>query len=89
LVPPRQLALCFIGELLASNYDLVPEHELLSESDAKKISKKFNTPLEKFPKMLESDPQAVKLKAAAGRLIAIHRNDDGKKYVAYRYVVKG
>jgi DNA-directed RNA polymerase, subunit H, RpoH/RPB5 len=83
------LALCFIGELLASNYDLVPEHELLSESDAKKISKKFNTPLEKFPKILESDPQSVKLKATAGQLIAIHRDDDGKKYVAYRYVVKG
>ena len=74
---------------MASNYDLVPEHELLSESDAKKISKKFNTPLEKFPKILESDPQAVKLKATAGQLIGIHRDDDGKKYVAYRYVVKG
>jgi len=74
---------------LASNYNLVPEHELLSESDAKKISKKFNTPFEKFPKISESDPQAVKLKASAGQLIAIYRNDDGKEYVAYRYVVKG
>ncbi len=74
---------------MASNYDLVPEHELLSESEAKKISKKFNTPLERFPKILESDPQAVKIKAAAGQLIAVHRNDGGKKYIAYRYVVKG
>ena len=74
---------------MASDYELVPEHELLSESDAKKVSKKFNTPLEKFPKMLESDPQAVKLKASTGQLIAIHRNDSGKKYIAYRYVVKG
>lgn len=88
-MPPCQLALCFDGELLASNYDLVPEHELLSESEAKSISKRFNTPLERFPKMLESDPQAVRLKAASGRLIAVHRNDDGKKYIAYRYVVKG
>ncbi|MEM0202167.1 MAG: DNA-directed RNA polymerase subunit RpoH/Rpb5 C-terminal domain-containing protein [Candidatus Micrarchaeaceae archaeon] len=74
---------------MASDYDLVPEHELLSESDAKKIAKKFNTPLEKFPKILESDAQAVKLKASAGQLIAVHRNDDGKSYIAYRYVVKG
>jgi DNA-directed RNA polymerase subunit H (RpoH/RPB5) len=62
---------------------------LLSESEAKKIAKEFSITLDKFPKILESDPQIQKLGAKSGRLIQINRNDDGKKYVAYRYVIKG
>ena len=73
---------------MAYNYELIPEHELVSASEAAKIAKKFRTPLEKFPKILESDPQAKKLGASAGRLIAIHREDPTGKYVYYRYVVK-
>lgn len=68
---------------------LISEHELLSASDAKKIIKKYDTPLEKFPKLLESDPQAKKLNAKPGSLIAIHRNDPTGTYTYYRLVVKG
>lgn len=76
---------------MVSNYELIPKHELLSDSEAQKASKKFNVPLDKFPKILESDPQAIKLKAHAGQLIAIHRQkDDGTgEYLYYRFVVKG
>jgi DNA-directed RNA polymerase subunit H (RpoH/RPB5) len=68
---------------------LIPEHELLSVGDVKKIMKKYNTPLEKFPKILESDPQAKKLNAKPGSLIAISREDPTGKYTYYRLVVKG
>ncbi len=68
---------------------LIPEHKLLSVADAKKAMKKYNIPLEKFPKILESDPQAKSLGAKPGNLIAIHREDPTGKYTYYRLVVKG
>lgn len=68
--------------------NLIPEHELLSDSDAKKIAKKFNTPLEKFPKISADDPQAKLLNAKKGSLIAIHRADPTGKYTYYRLVVE-
>lgn len=68
---------------------LISEHELLSASDAKKVIKKYNTPLEKFPKILESDPQAKKLNAKPGSMIGVHREDPTGKYMYYRLVVKG
>jgi DNA-directed RNA polymerase subunit H len=74
---------------LVSSYTLVPEHSLLSESDAKKVAKKFKIPLEKFPKIPASDPQAQKLKAVPGQLISIKRDDGNGEYVYYRYVIKG
>jgi DNA-directed RNA polymerase subunit H len=77
------------GEPLVSDYNLIPKHELLSESEMKSIAKKFNVSPDRFPKILESDPQAVRLKARPGQLIAIHRNDGTGEYLYYRYVVKG
>ncbi len=73
---------------MVSEYNLIPKHELLSDSDAKAVAKKFNVSIDKFPGILESDPQAMKLKAHQGQLIRIHRND-GTDYICYRYVVKG
>lgn len=69
--------------------ELIPKHELLSDSDARKVAKEYGITVEKFPKMLESDPQAVKLNAKAGHLIGINRVDPTGKYMHYRYVVKG
>ncbi|MGA2800417.1 MAG: DNA-directed RNA polymerase subunit H [Candidatus Micrarchaeaceae archaeon] len=68
---------------------LIPEHRLLSVADAKKAMKKYSTPLEKFPKILESDAQVKKLGAKPGNLIAIDREDPTGKYTYYRLVVKG
>lgn len=74
---------------MVSSYDLVPKHELLSDSEAKKVAKKFNVSIDKFPKILETDPQVVRLKAQPGQLISIGRNESGTNYIYYRYVVKG
>ncbi len=70
-------------------YELIPEHELVSSSEASKVSKKFGVPVEKFPKILESDPQVKKIGAKPGQLVAIHREDPTGKYTYYRYVVRG
>jgi len=69
--------------------NLIPEHKLLSASDAKKIVKKYSTPLEKFPKIYETDPQAKSLNAKPGNVIAISREDPTGSYTFYRLVVKG
>ena len=68
---------------------MIPEHKLLSESEVKAVVKKYGIQLEKFPRILESDPQAQKLNAKAGRLVAIYREDPTGKYIYYRYVVRG
>ncbi|MCL5430491.1 MAG: DNA-directed RNA polymerase subunit H [Candidatus Marsarchaeota archaeon] len=69
--------------------ELIPEHRLLSASEAKKVAQQFETTPDKFPKILESDPQSVKIGAKSGQLIAIDRKDPTGSYTYYRYVIKG
>ena len=70
--------------------ELIPEHSVLSESEAKKVLAKFSIPLKKLPKILDIDPQVKLLSAKAGDIIAISRKDPtGGKYTYYRVVVKG
>ncbi len=68
--------------------DLLVVHEILSESEAKKVSAEYSTPIDKFPKILQSDPQVIKIGAKSGQLIRMHREDPTGKYFAYRYVVE-
>jgi DNA-directed RNA polymerase subunit H (RpoH/RPB5) len=74
---------------LTEPFELIPEHRLLNEKETEKVLKKFNTSLEKFPKIYESDPQAKKLNAKAGQMIEIKRMDPTGEYLYYRVVVKG
>jgi DNA-directed RNA polymerase subunit H (RpoH/RPB5) len=75
--------------LVSSPLKLLVKHEVLSASDVKKITAKFKVTLDKLPKILESDPQALKIGAKAGQVIAIYRKDPtGGDYLYYRYVVK-
>lgn len=69
--------------------DLNPKHELLSDSKAKEVSKKYGITLDKFPKILETDAKVQALKAKPGDLIAISRKDPTGEYLYYRLVVKG
>lgn len=68
--------------------NLTPKHEILTESEAKRACKKYNISLDKFPRVLESDVRAQKLKAKPGDLIAVSRVDPTGSYVYYRLVVK-
>ena len=69
--------------------DLNPKHDLLSEAEAKKVAKKYNITFDRFPKILETDPQVKALGAKPGDLVAIHREDPTGKYMYYRLVVEG
>jgi DNA-directed RNA polymerase subunit H len=70
--------------------ELIPEHSVLSESEAKKVLTKFGIPAKKLPKILDIDPQVKLLGAKVGDMIAISRKDpSGGKYTYYRVVVKG
>ncbi len=69
--------------------NLIPKHELLSDTAAKAVSKKLDTPLEKFPKILASDVQAKLLNAKPGNVVAVSRQDPTGKYTYYRIVVPG
>lgn len=66
---------------------LLLEHKILSDSEAKAISEKYNTPPEKFPKLLKNDPQVKKIGAVPGQMVSINREDPTGKYTYYRYVV--
>ncbi|MGI0100444.1 MAG: DNA-directed RNA polymerase subunit RpoH/Rpb5 C-terminal domain-containing protein [Candidatus Micrarchaeaceae archaeon] len=68
---------------------LIPEHAILSAAEIKKLTKRFNTQLEKLPKILESDAQSKRLGAKPGNVVAIQRNDPTGSYTYYRLVVKG
>lgn len=68
--------------------NLIPKHEILSESEAKKAAKKYSITLDKFPRISESDVQVQKLKGKPGDLIAVSREDPTGSYTYYRLVVK-
>ncbi len=74
--------------MVASPLRLVVKHEVLSASETKKVMKRFKTTLEKFPRILETDPQAVKAGAKPGQLLAIYRKDPTGEYTYYRYVIQ-
>ena len=76
------------GERLVPPLELIPEHSILSESEAKKVANKFGIPMKKFPKILITDPQVKRIGAKPGDLIAIARNDPSGRYTYYRIVEK-
>jgi len=73
---------------LVKTPNLIPKHEILSESEAHKVSKKYNISLDKFPRISEADVQVQKLKGKPGDLVAISRDDPTGSYTYYRLVVK-
>ena len=70
-------------------HQLNPQMEVLSESEKSKVKKKYGINDDQFPRFLLSDPAVVELKAKAGDLIKIKRNDGTGEYLAYRIVVEG
>ena len=68
-------------------FELVVEHEILSESEAAKVLRSLSISVNKLPKMWKGDPQIVDKNARPGQIVAIHRKDAGEKYLHYRVVV--
>ncbi len=61
----------------------------MSADERKALFKKLDAKPTNLPKILSSDPQAVKLGAKPGDIIEIERDSDGKPYMYYRFVIQG
>ena len=72
-----------------SSHENIPVHEVISLDESKKILSKLDLNADNLPKLLSSDPQAVSIKAKPGDIIKVKRNDFGKEYLYYRFVVEG
>jgi DNA-directed RNA polymerase subunit H len=70
-------------------HDFVPVHQLLDDKESKKVFEELNLRGENLPKMLSTDPQAIRLNAKPGSVIMVKRSDQGNNYTYYRFVVEG
>ena len=62
--------------------------KVLGDAEKAKVLKKYGITDDQFPKMFSTDPAAVALKAKAGDVIRIERNDGTVKYPGFRVVVE-
>ena len=75
-------------------HDLVPEHEILSEKDAKKILKEYKITADQLPKIRKEDPVLKTLEMAGyeiheGDIIKITRKSESARVsVVYRMIVE-
>jgi DNA-directed RNA polymerase subunit H len=72
-----------------SDHELIPVHELMSDKEVKELLETLNLTIDSLPKMLESDPQAMRLGAKSGQVIKIYRRDGKRETPYYRAVVEG
>lgn len=77
-------------ELDVMKHALVPKHEVLSESRARKLLKKYRIKAHQLPKIKVSDPAAKAIEAKAGDILKITRESPtAGRAIAYRYVIEG
>ncbi|MBS3068176.1 DNA-directed RNA polymerase subunit H [Candidatus Micrarchaeota archaeon] len=61
--------------------------EIIDDSEKKKVLKKFSIVENQLPKILVTDPSIQALKANAGDIVSINREDLTGKYTVYKLVV--
>ncbi len=79
------------------NHEMVPEHRLVSNSEAERILKKFGITKEQLPKIKLTDPAIKVLEATLkekegireGMIVEITRNSKtSEKFTAYRLITR-
>jgi DNA-directed RNA polymerase subunit H len=70
-------------------HELVPLHRIMSKTEVSELTSEMGITVNNLPKVLVTDPQAVKIEAKAGDVLEISRDDFGRKYKYYRLVVTG
>ncbi|MHB8585818.1 MAG: DNA-directed RNA polymerase subunit H [Thermoplasmatota archaeon] len=71
-------------------HELVPRHEILPESDAQEILRKYGVSPDQLPRIHSSDPVARAIRARPGQIVRIRRKSPtAGEAVAFRYVVEG
>jgi DNA-directed RNA polymerases I, II, and III subunit RPABC1 len=71
------------------SHDFVPEMKVLADAEKTKLLHKYGIDQTQLPKILSTDPSALALKAVAGDVIKIDRDDGTGKYISYRVVIEG
>jgi DNA-directed RNA polymerase subunit H len=72
-----------------SDHELVPEHILLTEEEAKKVLEKYRISRAQLPKIKVSDPAAVEIGAKVGDIIKIIRKSPtAGEAVAFRLTIE-
>jgi DNA-directed RNA polymerase subunit H (RpoH/RPB5) len=71
------------------SHDFVPEMKVLGEAEKTKLLHKYGINDSQLPKILSSDPSAAALKAKAGDVLKIERDDGTGKYIVFRAVIEG
>jgi DNA-directed RNA polymerase subunit H (RpoH/RPB5) len=61
----------------------------MSKTEVSELLSEMEITANNLPKILVTDPQAVKIEAKAGDVLEINREDFGRKYKYYRVVVTG
>ena len=75
-------------EFEIQKHELVPQHKVLKEDEAKKVLEKFNVNVNQLPKITRKDPALKGLDAKENDIIQITRNSDtAGKFTFYRVVV--
>jgi len=70
-------------------HKLVPDHTILSETEAKKVVKELKVHPEQLPKINVDDPVAKAIEAKPGDIIQITRKSHtAGKFVTYRLVLE-
>ncbi|MCA1814561.1 MAG: DNA-directed RNA polymerase subunit H [Halobacteriales archaeon] len=71
-------------------HELVPRHDVLSESETKKVLERYNIFPEQLPKIMQSDPVCKAIAAKPGQIVRIKRKSPtAGEAVAFRLVVEG
>lgn len=71
------------------NHELVPEHIILSKSEAEKIIKELNIHPEQLPKIKKDDPVVKAIEAKPGDILKIIRKSPtAGKFITYRLVLE-
>ena len=71
------------------DHELVPEHKVMSHTEANSLLNTLGVSANNLPKILLSDPQVQKIGAKVGDIIEIEREDFGKSFKYYRVVIQG
>ncbi len=66
-----------------------PTHEILDDNEVKEVLSRMQLKPENLPKLLSTDPQALRAGAKPGSIILVKRSDYGHDYLYYRFVVEG
>lgn len=81
---------CRMVEFDVTKHELVPEHKILSEKEAKELLERYHIKPEQLPKILARDPCARIIGAEPGQIIKIIRpSPTAGVSEAYRLVVEG